>query len=262
MQVYAEYAFAENFCMDFALLVCAKRVVKNPCGYARIAFSSSLGAAFAVVYPLFSADGIWGVIIKLAAGVVLCALAGRFSRFSAFIKYCAVFAAICALVGGAIIGAFTLTGWEYSSGGGYLLSSVPVGIPLFVVVILCIAVGKVRAKFLSKHALLAVKCRIYCGERQEECDAFFDSGNRVYFRGEPVCAIDKTTAEKLCDINGIKSFVDIHTVAGKGKMPLLRADKVEIDDGKRLTVRRGVLFGVSPSRIKRTVLHPDLSEDS
>ena len=69
MQVYVEFALAENFCMDFTLLACSKYITKNLCSYRRIALGSALGAIFAVVFPLFALTGFWSVAVKILLGL-------------------------------------------------------------------------------------------------------------------------------------------------------------------------------------------------
>ena len=79
MEVYIEYALAENFCMDFFLLYAAKAVTKNRAGAWRISMSAALGACFPVVFPLFRLSGWAAIAVKLVAGALMCLAAGKFS---------------------------------------------------------------------------------------------------------------------------------------------------------------------------------------
>lgn len=266
MQIYAEYAFLENFCMDFTLLYSAKAAAKNPGKTYKVALSAALGAAFAVVYPLFGVERLvspWGTVVglavKLAAGAVMCALSGKFTRFKGYLKFTALFAAFSFLLGGALIALFSLTGADYKGGGGYILSSVPIGIPMFFALILVVIVKKVVSK-IRVHSSQAFVCTVYLDGKSAKIPAFYDSGNKVYYGGSPVSIIPENAAKKLIDVGGIKTFTDIHTVSGKGRLAVFKADKVEIDDGKEVAVRKGVLFGVSPNRICKIVMHPDVAE--
>ncbi len=260
MQVYAEYAFIENFFMDFTLLYAAKAASKNPAKYGRLAFAAVFGACFAVAYPLFGLKGVAAVAVKLASGVALCAVAGRYHTFKGFLKFTLVFLAATALLGGALMAIFALAGeGRGAMGEGFILSSVPVGIPMFFALVLAFAVRKLRARFSTAKGGTAT-CTIYLKQNKATCKGFFDSGNKVYSGGAPVSIVPESVAEKLTDIGRIKTFVDIHTVAGKSKIAVFTADKLEIDDGKSKTVRQNVTLGVSPQRIKGAVLHPDLSE--
>ncbi|MGN0813458.1 MAG: sigma-E processing peptidase SpoIIGA [Candidatus Coproplasma sp.] len=259
MQIYIEFALIENFCMDFALLVCAKAAVKNPASYLRIAFASAIGAAFAVCFPLLSLSGVWAIAVKILSGLIIAAIAGRFQSFIGFIKFALAFTAATFISGGALIAVFTLTGVSYTDGGGYILSSIPVGMPLFAVICLLIAIKKISAKRVNAKTVEA-KCKIYLNGKCVASNAFYDSGNKVYLNGVPVCVVPRHVALQLVDITGIKTFAPIHTVAGEGKLAVFTADKIEIDDGKDKKTINNVLIGVSPKHINKAVLHPDLSE--
>lgn len=260
MQVYAEYALIENFCMDFALTFCAKALTKNPCGYRRLAFAATLGACFAVVYPLFNLNAAWGVVVKILSGVLLCAVAGRYTKFIGFVKFIAVFTASTFLLGGALIALFSLTGASYQGGGGYLLSSVPVGIPLFCAVVLGIIIKTVAKKIVANRSKTEYDCTVVKGDKSACCKGFYDSGNKVYSGGKPVSIIPEEVAKKLVDVSRIKTFVDIHTVAGKGRIAVFQAEKVVLGSAEGERELRGALLGVSPHRIKKIILHSDLSE--
>lgn len=259
MQVYAEYALLENFCMDFMLLYCAKAATKNPAKYFRLFASSVLGASFAVVYPLFGVGGAVGIAIKLAVGGAMCAVAGKYQSFKGYIKFTAAFCAVSFAIGGGLIAIFSLAGVAYEEGSGFLLSSVPVGIPAFAVVIAAILIKKLKSKVVAARNIVAT-CRFYSGEKCAVCTGFYDSGNKVYCKGAPVSIVPKAIAEKLTEIAGIKTCVDIHTVAGKSLIKVFTADKLEIDDGKSVITRSNVTLGVAPHGTKKVVLHPDLSE--
>ncbi|MDE7401239.1 MAG: sigma-E processing peptidase SpoIIGA [Clostridia bacterium] len=259
MQVYAEYAIIENFCMDFTLLAAAKAASKNPAKYWRIALASVLGACFAVVYPLIGLGGAVGIIVKLVAGGAMCALAGKYQTVKGYLKFTAVFTAATFLTGGALIAVFSLAGVKYKEGGGYILSSVPIGIPLFAALVLLLIVKRIKQKFVGAKCVAAA-CKIFVGEKQASCPAFYDSGNKVYCHGAPVSIVPAHIAKKLTEAEGIKTYVDIHTVAGKSKIAVFTAEKIEIDDGKNNVTRHNVMLGISPQHINKMVLHPDLSE--
>lgn len=260
MQVYIEFALLENFCMDFALLCAAKAAVKNPARYLRITLASALGACFAVGFPLLALSGVWAVAVKIASGCVLAAIAGKFNSAKSYAKFTIAFTAATFVTGGALIALFAITGVSYSSGGGYILSSVPVGVPLFAVACVVIIAKKIAAK-RALNTATEVKCKIYCNGKCAVSRAFYDSGNKVYLGGSPVSVAPRHVALQLIDCTGIKTFAYVHTVAGAGKLPVFTADKIEIDDGKSVKVRCGVLIGVSPQHINKVVLNPDLSED-
>lgn len=259
MQVYVELALVENFCMDFTLLFCAKVVSKNRGHILRLVIAAVLGACFAVVFPLFRLPSVLSIIIKIISGLIICAIAGKFSSFKAYIKLTALFTAFTFLLGGALIGIFSLAGVKYSQDSGYILSSVPVGIPLFCALMLIIVARKIAAK-LKKTDKTEVSCTVYNGEKKVDLSGFFDSGNKVYYLGQPVCVIPLAKAHKIIDETRIESTIKIHTVAESKKLKVFTADKLEIRKGEKVITFKGVKMAVTPYADK-AILHPDYMEE-
>lgn len=257
MQVYVELAAIENFCMDFTLLYAAKLISRNAASYKRLLCGSVAGACVAVVFPLFNFGAALSVVIKLFSGLLICLVSGKYKSFKGYIAFTGSFLIITALLGGVLIGIFSLTGLEYGEGGGFIISSVPVGIPLFIALLVIIG-AKRLAKKLQKGEKNSVICRIYTGESKIEIDGFFDSGNKVYLNGEPVSVIPEYVADKLIDKTRIKDGVKIHTVAGSKTIKVFTADKVEIISGEKQSIFKKVKLGISANKISKAVLHPDL----
>lgn len=262
MQVYIELALAENFCMDFCLLYGAKLATKNLCSYKRIALAAALGACFAVVMPLFSMPSAISQIIKIAAGLILCAVGGKFTKLKGYVKFSAIFLGITFLLGGFLTAIFSFAGISYAEGNGFLVSSAPIGIPLFFVFISVIAVKSIAAKFVSKKSKNNVSCRIFVGQLSVATQGFYDSGNKVYHFGQPVSIVSREVAKKIIDEGCITESVKIHTVAGSKILKVFTADKIEIYTDENLKTVKNIKIGISPTPIAATVLHPDLSEVS
>lgn len=260
MQVYIELALLENFCMDFTLLYCAKLVVKNLAGWKRISVASALGACFAVLFPLLSLPAVWSVTVKIVSGLLLCLVAGKYRSVKSFVKFTAAFMAFSAALAGALIGIFSLAGIAYAEGGGFILSSVPIGIPIFGALLLVIAAKFIKNR-LSKNCKKDVNCRIYAGQSSVSIAGFFDSGNKVSYRGSPVSVIPEECAKKIVDVDRITEGVKIHTVAGSKILKVFTADRLEVDFGDKTQTYKGVTIGVSHARITCAVLHPDILEE-
>ncbi len=260
MQVYVELALLENFCMDFTLLYCAKLVSKNTAGRRRVAIASALGACFAVAFPLFGLKGFPAAAVKILSGLAICLAAGKFRSVKSYLKFTALFLAFSAVLAGALIGIFSLAGIAYAEGGGFILSSVPVGIPLFGALCLAGVARAVKNKF-AKRGKAEVSCKIFLGDKKVDLPAFYDSGNKVYYRGEPVTVIPEASAKKLVRTKGIKQEVKIHTVAGSKVIKVFTADRIEVDDGQKISTFYKVKIGVSAAELNCAVLHPDISED-
>lgn len=260
MQVVIELALLENFCMDFTLLYCAKLITKNQAGWKSISVASVLGACFAVAFPLIPLGAVWSVVIKILSGLLICLIAGKYRSVKSYVRLTAAFLAFSAVLAGALIGIFSLAGIAYIEGGGFILSSVPIGIPLFGALLLFIAARVIKNKY-SKGSKKQVDCRIYAGQSSINITGFFDSGNKVYHRGTPVSIIPEASAEKIINIESITEGIKIHTVAGSKIIKVFTADRLEIDFGDKMQTYKGVKIGVSHARISCAVLHPDILEE-
>ncbi len=259
MQVYVELALAENFCMDFTLLSCAKLLVKAPCGYRRIAVASAFGACFAVLFPLLPLTGALAVAVKMLSGLALAAVACRPAGIKPYLKFAAAFFGVSLLAGGAVFALFSLAGWDLAEGGGYIVSSVPVGIPALAVFLLA-AGCRALSRRLAARAAGAVSCAVFLHGRCVKLPAFFDSGNRVYSGGVPVSVISPQAAEKLAREEEAGERVTVRTVAGSRTLKVFTADKIEIYTADGVHTIKCVKIGISPQPIARAVLHPDLAE--
>lgn len=136
----------------------------------------------------------------------------------------------------------------------------PIGIPAFGGLLTVIFARKLASK-LKKTDKTAVACKIYVKEKSVQLSGFYDSGNKVYFSGQPVSVIPLTSAIKLIDESSIKDSVKIHTVAGSKKLKVFTADKIEIRKGEKINTVKDVKIGISPYASGGAVLHPDLMED-
>ena len=260
MQVFVELSLLENFCMDYTLLYCAKLVSKNRAGWRRIALGSALGACFAVVFPLFKLNAWLSVVIKLLSGLALCAISGRFSRFKSFLTFTGAFAGFSFALGGGLIAIFALAGSNIKQGNGFVLSSVPIGIPMFFALLLIIFARKLK-KRLTKSQKSEVEIKLYSGGESVSLSGFFDSGNRVSYRGSPVSVIPLSAALKIVDEACISSAVKIHTVTGSKKLKVFTAEKMEIIFADKVSVINNATLGIGPANISAAVLHPDLMEE-
>ena len=81
------------------------------------------------------------------------------------------------------------------AGEGFVLSKIPVGIPLFGALIVIIGAKKLAAR-LKKSNKDTVTMRVFVADGSVEVKGFFDSGNKVYCRGAPVSIIPEEVAKK------------------------------------------------------------------
>ena len=187
MTVYAEYVIADNFSLDFFILLASSLTLKYGVKVWRLALSAIVGAAcaFFSVYV----HGFWLVAMKFATLAVMCVTAVGISK--RLFWFCLAVLFYTFLTGGAIVGIFNLLGGEYLGGGVYKTD-----VPLFVYVLAVLAVGFLcysvwtyvsAYKKIAPH-LTSVKVEL---DKTYKISAFCDSGNTVYFNGIPVCFVVK-----------------------------------------------------------------------
>ena len=239
MQVYIEYAFAENFLLDFMLLFFAFRFTRKSVRALPIVSAASFGAAFACAFALVAVPYAVSLCVKIAAGFFMCFLArlhflkGGFFRLSkserrakmrAFLRYSCVFFVLSACLAGAFF-AIDYTGaalkaWQIPVCAFFMFACVAGAKKLF----------KTRktARFVRQIEV----CR--SGEKSgEKAFGLIDSGNRAKTSdGAPICFISPELALKLIDER--TRFLDFYvsTVSG-GKKIKIFSGSLLIYDGER-----------------------------
>ena len=239
MQVYIEYAFAENFLLDFMLLFFAFRFTRESVRALPIVSAASFGAAFACAFALVAVPYAVSLCVKIAAGFFMCFLArlhflkGGFFRLSkserrakmrAFLRYSCVFFVLSACLAGAFF-AIDYTGaalkaWQIPVCAFFMFACVAGAKKLF----------KTRktARFVRQIEV----CR--SGEKSgEKAFGLIDSGNRAKTSdGAPICFISPELALKLIDER--TRFLDFYvsTVSG-GKKIKIFSGSLLIYDGER-----------------------------
>ena len=190
MSVYVEYAFLDNFTMDFLLLFCAAVTLKIRFRWWRVVLGALVGTltALATVYI----RGFWVYPVKVACLVLMCIVTVGFGKklFWHILLTCAY----TFLSGGAIVGLFNLFRVDYLTQQG-LLYNMPV--PLFVyflgvglTVFLCYSIA-VFVKQTKKVAPYLKKVKLVLDGKSYTVSGFYDSGNTVSYNGVPVCFVTK-----------------------------------------------------------------------
>ncbi len=250
MVVYIEYALLENFILDGVLLWLALSTVRIPVKIKRILFSASVGATFAVLYPLLVLPDFLASVLKLSAGALLCLLAvGSLKNGKAWGRYalsCLSFYAYTFAFGGAILALSDATTGE----------KVPV---LFVavgfVVLTALSVYFVKKLYAKKTEHRYVyDCVLAKGGKRVTCSGFLDSGNRACKDGVAVCFVSWELAFALWGESALEGKIppdrlEIQTLGGRKSVPLYFGELSVENCGK--TVRTKVYFAPSANIVGR-----------
>lgn len=223
MEVYVEYAFAENFILDLLLLFLAVKCARAESGPFRLLFAAAVGAAEAVAFPLLPLP-VWAAyLVKFFGGAILPILAVKKGTFKTYlVALVAVFGLTFAL-GGLLTAAYSFFDAPYAEGNGYLVEGAPVGLVvglagLFGIAVFLLSRSLYRYRKL-KRCLFAAE--LSSGDKVLHCKALADTGNCLSFRGRPVNVIAPTAALALFrEERAPLGRIALSTVSGTREVPV------------------------------------------
>lgn len=261
MTVYVEYAFAENFLLDGLLLYLALRCARAQVRPLRLLLAAAIGGGEALLFPLVSLPAPLAYLVKFCGGAILALVAAKGGFKTSLVAACAFFA-LTFVLGGALVAIYSFFGVPYVEGEGYLVESAPVALVLSAAGVFLIAAGKLAKTFYrrcrQKRDLLP--CRMTVGERTVRWTGLSDSGNRLSFRGKPVCVVSAVGALALFGKASPVGRLRISTVNGSRVSPVFVCDRLELCG----RVKEKVYFTVGEvnSREYSVILHTSLEEAS
>ncbi len=218
MTVYVEYALAENFAIDFGLLVASLQLLKmRPCFW-RVCLASLFGAGFALIFPLLCLPMPVNYVWKTAVGALMCLIATeRVKTKKEWGRY--ALNTLC----------FFFLTFAFAGLLSYLpawLSPPFVGLSLAGVVIMATAFCKVVYKRRTLYRFL-YECTLFYGEKQVTATGYLDSGNLAQKQGVPVCFVSPETlyalvGEAVLTGNVVTEELAVSTVNGDKKYALYK----------------------------------------
>ncbi len=258
MEIYIEYAFIENFALDFLLCYFSFKILRLPIKRRWITLSAVVGAFFAIAYPFISrferTQTLWG-IVKIAFPLLACFVGlggkiykkdrGRYAT-SVIAYYCLSF-----LFAGGVYAFCNVFGINYTFGDGIL-----VGAPVVTVFAVCFVIAfaiktLVKAVYIRRAVTRFVySCKLTKGDRQVRAEGYVDSGNLAQKDGIPVCFL---SAELFFDLFGAEAFGEgeeelcISTVSGEKKIKLFLLDELWIYFGRGKNIVYKPYCAVSPA---------------
>ncbi len=261
MVVYVEYAFLQNFLLDFTLLYLAVFTARGRIGWGRVTFSALVGAGEAIAFPLLPLPTLAACAVKLSGGLLLVLLAVKRGSLKTYCFASLAFFGYTFLLGGVLTAIYSFADISYAEGGGYLVESAPVGLVLGAAgVLLIVAISLVKT-LVKKRAISRsiMPCTLFFGEKSIVVNGLVDSGNLLYFRGEAVSVLSPTAGLALgLNERALAGRMTVTTVHGSEEKPLFRLGKA-IVNGKEKT---GALFTLSQTQMKdcQAIIHSDWVE--
>ena len=244
MEVYVEYVFIENFCVDWTLVYLTARFLKLPFKKGRACLSSALGAVFALGYPFLSLFSEWlATVLKATVPFLMCLVSFGKEKRNGRGRYAlsvVTFYFLSFVFAGGIFGICAIFDLSYAYGDG-ILTQAPIGLALsgFVggfalteLLIKALYERKLQTKFLFP-------CELCVKERRVKTLGFVDSGNVAKKDGVPICFL---SAELFFELFGEESFsmpmeeIALTSLAGEKKIKLARLDEIRIYFGKKTNI--------------------------
>lgn len=256
MQVYIEYVVANNLVINALVLVLTLRFCRWKIDKLAVFFSSAIGTVYAVFLPL--ADFLNVFVFKIALSAVMIAVvAGRCT----IKKYCVLYAVFLGLtfaLGGITQGLQNI----FSFGVDTNASLVPFYVGAGGLALVC------AEKLLYKYIVLARRKNLYVSQieiaangKTIKCKAYFDSGNKLYYKNKPAVIVDKSLALEFYGKDGydnIQKDTYVGTVAGQKKVKVFPLEYLSVEGTQDKIY--GVMAAVSThlSGDYKVVLHCDL----
>lgn len=257
MEVYIEYAFIDNFIIDFILLKTSLKCAKIKTNFLRILVASIIGSIIAIVLPLFNINDLFVLPIKFFLGLLITYVSGSFVKISDYFYLNLYFFAFTALSGGAIIALFYFAGIDYEN---YFIlnydSFMPIGVTFLIVYLtskgLIIAINKLVKSLETEN--FTRKCEVVINGKKILCQGFIDTGNKLYdnLSGLPVIVASKSFIKKLyknCALPNSYRKLNVETVGGESTIKLFYIDKLLIYKGAKVNIYNNVLIGEGLSNI-------------
>lgn len=121
MEIYIEYALAENFLLDAMLLWLAMKAAKQEISLWRIVLAAAIGAAFAVAFPLLKTGKTIAYILKFSVGALLCLVAVKGKGIGRYALTALLFFGFSFALGGALLAVYSAFSIDYGvTENGYL----------------------------------------------------------------------------------------------------------------------------------------------
>lgn len=280
MEIYIEYALAENWILDTTLLYLALKTVRLPVVKIRIFLSAACGALFATFFPLLRLTGFFSFAVRYAFGAILCLVAVRSHSMKNYLLVVLFFYLYTFALGGALLGVYNFFRLEYTASGRYIVSQTPVAVVLIGACGFFLLMVKLISALYHKYGRkkLLYLCEINLNGVKISGTGLLDTGNSLLLDGVPVCLLDKDDAavfleelnrenlekspRKLSDESPIKK-IKIKTATGEGELIAFFANlKIYSEDEKNIIDK--VYFAVAPVALGngyQIILHPQLFKE-
>lgn len=245
MIVYIEQVVIDNLIINYLLLFLTAKILFLTPKFWRMFLGSVTGTVFALVFPLFSLDGILLVLLKILLGMVIINISFEYKTLKKFLLTLFCFVCFTAVMGGLIFGLmFALSPDLKLENGTFVYThSVPVGIYILVVSVFA---KLIYDAFLTAQKKQKLKQFEYdmtiCNEKKVvPIKVFLDTGNLLTDKitGKPVIVVSFKTFQKIFNIKTSdylrgnynvpnSRYIDLNSALKRMRMLIFEVDSVLI----------------------------------
>lgn len=229
MTVWIEAAFAENCFMDGVLLYLSLKCARVRVSALRLVLAALLGGGEALLFPLLPLPAPLLYLVKFSGGLLLAFVAAKGLKNS-FVA-AGVFFALTFCLGGAIVAVYSFFGAE-PAGEGYRIGRAPAGFVLTAAILFLFLAGRAAKAFYRRRARERdlLSCALTVGDKTVRLTGLLDSGNRLSFRGKPVCVVSAVGALALFGGAPPVGRIRVSTVNGCRVSPVFVCDRLQLGE--------------------------------
>lgn len=246
MEIYVEYAILENLLLDGALLLLALLAARQKICVWRLCLAATVGAVFAIGFPLLPLPPWAALTLKFLVGALLCVIAVKKQNGRGrYVLTMILFYAFSFCLGGGFMAVLEGLDVEYyvMEGGG-VATKLPIG-GLFagLTVFFTLSILGIRKLYKRRRAVAHIlPCEIVVGEKRVRIDGMVDTGNTACFEGHAVCFVTPDVLYTLFGAEQPKERMTVRTVSGEKSVGLYPVDGVKIlQKGREILLKNAYL---------------------
>lgn len=246
MTVYADVLLIINLFVNYALLLCAAKIMKSTVSRLRILSGAAVGSVYGLVIFLPEIPKLTELVMRVVVTALIVFCTFGFVNIRKFLRCFFTFFAVSMGFGGIMLVLWLTvapTGMIYNNGTVYFDIDI---VTLAVSTVVCFAVISLVAYFIERRAPRESSAivTVVMNRKTVKLNAIIDTGNslRESFSGYPVAVAEKTAVSDILpqsvaeyfrkgEPDGIDvdmRFVLYKTVSGTGLLPAFRPDFAEI----------------------------------
>lgn len=255
--MYIEYILIENFIIDYFILSCSGRLLREKGKL--IWLGSLIGSVIAVLCPLFNLS-IWSsLVIKVFCSLLLTSICFYNKNVKRFMLNYIIFLMMTFVFGGAVEGIKQLV--------GDVTLEIALGVCFAIFIILKLVIKAMHRKKVIDS--FSAKVCIIDGDKRIEEQGYFDSGNLLYdpITSQPICLI---THELFCKLYGgdiiniflnkidekkLKNghYINVNSAVKRGKMLVFSVDEIVVKSEKEEKKFENVCLGLTYSSFDKAM---------